>query len=71
MPFGEQYRLWSDSLYKFIQPSETSPLSGPNILLNALFSNTKGTVLIKYTISFSTDTKTNVVGVCGVVYIMK
>jgi hypothetical protein len=33
------YKLWSSSLYSFLQPPVTSSLFGPNILLNILFSN--------------------------------
>ena len=36
---GEQYRL-SSSLCSFLHSPVTSPLFGPNILLNTLFSNT-------------------------------
>jgi hypothetical protein len=38
--FGEEYKLWSTSLWNFLQSSITSPLLGPNILLSTLFSNT-------------------------------
>jgi hypothetical protein len=37
---GEEYKLWSSSLCSFLQPTVTSSLFGPNILLNTLFSNT-------------------------------
>jgi hypothetical protein len=37
---GEDYRKWSFSLWSFLHTPVTSPLLGPNILLNALFSNT-------------------------------
>jgi hypothetical protein len=37
---GEQYKLWSSSLYSFLQSPVTSSLLGPNILLSTLFSNT-------------------------------
>jgi hypothetical protein len=37
---GEQFKQWSPSLCSFIQPSVTSSLVGPNILLSTLFSNT-------------------------------
>jgi hypothetical protein len=37
---GEQYKLWSSSLYSFLQYPVTSSHFGPNILLNTLFSNT-------------------------------
>jgi hypothetical protein len=30
--FGEEYKLWSFSLYSFLQPSVTSSLFGPSIL---------------------------------------
>jgi hypothetical protein len=36
----EEYKVWSSSLCSFLQPPVTSSLSGPNILLNTLFSNT-------------------------------
>jgi hypothetical protein len=38
--FGEEYKLWSASLYSFLQPPANSSLYGQNILLSALFSNT-------------------------------
>jgi hypothetical protein len=38
--FGEAYRLWSSSLCSLLQSPVTSSLSGPNILLSTLFSNT-------------------------------
>jgi hypothetical protein len=34
------YKLWSSSLWSFLQPPVTSSLFGPNILLSTLFSNT-------------------------------
>jgi hypothetical protein len=37
---GEEYKLWSSSLCKFLQPLVTSSLFGKNILLSTLFSNT-------------------------------
>jgi hypothetical protein len=36
---GEEYKLWSSSLYSFLQPPVTSFLFGLNILLSTLFSN--------------------------------
>jgi hypothetical protein len=30
---GEEYELWSSSLWRFLQPPVTSSLFGPNILL--------------------------------------
>jgi hypothetical protein len=36
----QEYKLWSSSLCRFLQPPLTSSLFGPNILLNTLFSNT-------------------------------
>jgi hypothetical protein len=38
---GKVYRSWSYSLWIFLHFSDASSLSGPNILLNTLFSNTK------------------------------
>jgi len=37
---GEQYRLLSSSICSFLHSPVTSSLSGPNILLSTLFSNT-------------------------------
>jgi hypothetical protein len=37
---GEEYKLWSSSLCSFLQPPVTSSLSGPNIHLSTLSSNT-------------------------------
>jgi hypothetical protein len=37
---GVEYKLWSSSLFSFHQPPYTFSLSGPNILLSILFSNT-------------------------------
>jgi hypothetical protein len=37
---GEQYKLWSSSLCRFLQPPVTSSLLGPNILLSTLFPDT-------------------------------
>jgi hypothetical protein len=39
---GEEYKLWTPSLCSPLQPSVTSPLLGPNILLSTLPSNTLG-----------------------------
>jgi hypothetical protein len=36
---GEEYKSRSSSLYNFLHPPVTSSLSGPNILLSTLFSN--------------------------------
>jgi dolichol kinase len=36
----EECKLWSSSLYIFLQTPVTSCLFGPNFLLNTLFSNT-------------------------------
>jgi hypothetical protein len=44
---GEQYRSLSSSLCNFLHYPVTSSLSGPNILLNTLFSNTLGLILIE------------------------
>jgi hypothetical protein len=38
--FGEEYKLWSSSLYSFLQSPVTSSLFGQNILLSTLFSKT-------------------------------
>ena len=38
--FGEQYRTFSSSLCTFLHSPLTLSISGPNILLNTLFSNT-------------------------------
>ena len=38
--FGEQYRSLSSSLCNFLHSAVTPSLSGPNTLLNTLFSNT-------------------------------
>jgi hypothetical protein len=38
--FGEEFKLWSFSLYGFLRGLITSPLSGPNILPYTLFSST-------------------------------
>jgi hypothetical protein len=38
--FGEKYKLWSSTLYNFLQHSTISSLSNQNILLSTLFSNT-------------------------------
>jgi hypothetical protein len=35
-----EYKLWSSSLWTFLQPPVTKSLIGPNILLSDLFSNT-------------------------------
>jgi hypothetical protein len=42
----DEYKLWSSSLWSFLQPSVTSSLFGPNILLSILFSNTLSQVFI-------------------------
>jgi hypothetical protein len=36
--FGETYELWSSSLRSLLQPTDTSTLLDPNILLSTLFS---------------------------------
>jgi hypothetical protein len=38
--FDEGYKLWSSSLCSLLQPTATSSLLDPNILLSTLFSNT-------------------------------
>jgi hypothetical protein len=38
--FGEEYKLWSSSLCRFLQSPVTSSLFGPNVLLSIIFSNT-------------------------------
>ena len=38
--FGEQYRTFSSSLYTFLHSPLNLSISGPNILLNTLLSNT-------------------------------
>jgi hypothetical protein len=45
--YGEEYKLWSSSLCSFLQPSITSSLVGPNILLGTQFSNTIKIILHK------------------------
>jgi hypothetical protein len=37
--FGQEYYLWSSTLWSFLQPPITPTLFGPNILLSILFSN--------------------------------
>ena len=37
---GEEYKLFSSSLYNILHSPVTSSLLGPNILLNTMFSNT-------------------------------
>jgi hypothetical protein len=37
---GEEYKIWSSSLYNFQHSPVISSLLGPNILLRTLFSNT-------------------------------
>jgi len=37
---GEEYKSFSSSLCSLLYSSVTSPLLGPNILLNTMFSNT-------------------------------
>jgi hypothetical protein len=37
---GEEYKLWSSSLWSLLQPPVTSFLFGPYTFLNTLFSNT-------------------------------
>jgi hypothetical protein len=39
--FGEEYKLWSFSLCKFLRLPLTSSLLDPNILLSTLFSNSQ------------------------------
>jgi hypothetical protein len=40
LKFDEKYKLWTSSLWKFLQPPVTSSLLGRNIPLSTLFSNT-------------------------------
>jgi hypothetical protein len=51
MIFGEEYKLRSSSLRRFLKLPTTSFLLGPNILLNTLFPN----ILIMYSSSVVTD----------------
>jgi hypothetical protein len=37
---GEEYKLWNSSVCSFLQPPITSSLSGANILISTLISNT-------------------------------
>jgi hypothetical protein len=37
--FDSDYKLWSSTLCRFLQPTVTSSLLGPNILHSTLFSN--------------------------------
>lgn len=37
--YDEGYKLWSSSLYTFLQSPVTSLILGPNILFSNLFSN--------------------------------
>jgi hypothetical protein len=46
---GEEYKLWSSSLWSFLQSPVTSSLFGPNILLNTMFSNILSLSLLLYT----------------------
>jgi hypothetical protein len=51
---GEEYKPCSSSLCSFLQPPVTSSLSGPNILLSTLFSNTLNlcsSLYVKYQVS--------------------
>jgi hypothetical protein len=45
---GEQYRLWSSSLWNFLHTPATSSLLGPNILLKILYNE-----VVKYLHSHS------------------
>jgi hypothetical protein len=38
--FGEEFKLWSSSLFSFLQSPNMPSLLGPNILLSALFLST-------------------------------
>jgi hypothetical protein len=38
--FGKEYKLWSSSLFSFLQSQVISSLFSPDILLSTLFSNT-------------------------------
>jgi hypothetical protein len=53
--FGEDYTLWSSSLWNFLQPPVTSSLFGSNSLLRTLFWNT-----FNFFYSFKSDTKLNI-----------
>jgi hypothetical protein len=57
--FGGEYKIWSSSLCRFLQPPIISSLLGQNILLSTLFSNTLRLPLMSET-GFDTHAKLQV-----------
>jgi len=61
MIFGEMYKFWSCALCRLLQPSATSSLLGPNILLGTLLSDILNLCSLVWETKFLIHTKQQVI----------
>ena len=71
--FGEDYRSLSSSLCSLFHSSFTSPLLGPNILLNNLFSTTlnlRSSLNVSDQVSHPYKTTSKIIVLCTLIFIV-